>query len=105
MLQETYSERKTMPKWKLEWGRKSICNNGTKHSKGIMILINPTYDAEIVKVDNDNNGHYIILDIKIDNIHLILINIYASNDSIHQVQFFFTVCNRNWRIMRTNISL
>ena len=46
MLQETYSDRKTMPTWELEWGGKITCNNGTKHSKGVMILINPTYDAE-----------------------------------------------------------
>ena len=53
-----YSDRKTMPTWELEWGGKIRCNNGTKHSKfkGVMILINPTYDAEIVKVEKDNNG-------------------------------------------------
>ena len=91
LLQETYSDRKTMSTWELEWGGKIICNHGTKHSKGVMILINPKYDVEIVKVEKDNNGRFIILDIKINATHLILINIYAPNDSSQQVQFFHSI--------------
>ena len=91
MLQETYSDKKTIAMWESEWGGKIVCNHGTKHSKGVMILINPKYDAEIVSVEKDNNGRLIILDIKINDSNVILINIYAPNDSSQQVQFFHSI--------------
>ena len=91
MLQETYSDKKTIATWESEWGGKIVCNHGTKHSKGVMILVNPKYDAEIVSVEKDNNGRLIILDIKINDSHVILINIYAPNDSSQQVQFFHSI--------------
>ena len=39
-----------------------------------MILVNPKYDAGIVSVEKDNNGCLIILDTKINDSHVILIN-------------------------------
>ena len=38
MLQVTYKDRKTISTWELElWRGNIIFNNGTKHSKGVMI--------------------------------------------------------------------
>ena len=48
-LQETYSDEKTKASWEAEWGGKIFCSHGTKHSKGVMILLNPKYDINVIK--------------------------------------------------------
>ena len=40
------------------------------------------------KCIKDENGRFIILDLKVENSHFILVNIYAPNDSTQQVKFF-----------------
>ena len=40
-LQETYSDKKLKAVWEAEWGGKIFCSHGTKHSKSVMILLNP----------------------------------------------------------------
>ena len=40
-LQETYSERADENIWRKEWGGELFFSHGTKHSKGVCILINP----------------------------------------------------------------
>ena len=39
LLQETYSSKETDYKWRQEWGRMAIFLHGTKHSKGVAIMI------------------------------------------------------------------
>ena len=51
-LQETYSDEKTKALWEAEWGGKIFCSHGTKHSKGVMILLNPKYDIAGLKVND-----------------------------------------------------
>ena len=46
-VQETYSEEKLKDVWEAKWGEKIFCSHGTKHSKGVMILLNPKYDIEV----------------------------------------------------------
>jgi len=41
LLQEKYSDEKSKAIWEAEWGGKIFCSHGTKHSKSVMILINP----------------------------------------------------------------
>ena len=45
--QETYSDEKLKDVWEAKWGEKIFCSHGTKHSKGVMILLNPKYDIEV----------------------------------------------------------
>ena len=66
-LQETYSDEKLEAVWEAEWGGKIFCSHGTKHSKGVMILLNPKYDIEVEKLERDNHGRLIILDTKIND--------------------------------------
>ena len=87
MLREIYSDKKSIPTWELEWGVKIFCNHGTKHSKGVMILVNPKYDAEIVSVEEDNNGRLIIRDIKINDTHEKMLQAKLNN-LIAQAEYF-----------------
>ena len=53
-----------------------------------MILINPKLDCKVEKCILDNNGRFIILDVVLEDSHLILVNLYAPNDLNQQVKFF-----------------
>ena len=46
-LQETYSEVNDEIIWRNEWGGKIFFSHGTKHSKGVCILINPLVQDKI----------------------------------------------------------
>ena len=57
-------------------------------AKGVMILINPKLDCKVEKYTLDNNGRFIILDVALEDAHIILVNIYAPNEMNQQVKFF-----------------
>ena len=86
-LQETYSDEKCITSWESEWGGTVYAAHGSKHSKGVLFLINPKFDYQVEKCIKDKNGRFIILDLKVENSHFILVNIYAPNDSTQQVKF------------------
>ena len=87
-LQETYSDEKCISSWEAEWGGKVYASHGSKHSKGVMFLMNPNFDCQVENCIKDKNGRFIILDLKADDSHLILVNIYAPNDAAQQITFF-----------------
>ena len=87
-LQETYSSKDSAYIWEAEWGGKAFFSHGTSHSKGVMILINPSLDFQVNTCISDKNGRFLILDLVIDETHLTLVNIYAPNDTSQQVVFF-----------------
>ena len=87
-LQETYSDEKTKASWEAERGGKVFCSHGTKHSKGVMILLNPKYDVDVINLKKDNHGRLIVLDTKMNGANLVLLNLNAPNDISQQIQFF-----------------
>ena len=67
-LQETYSSEKEEKVWSEEWGRKIYFNHGTKHSKGVAILIDPKLQVTVEKDLRCESGRVLIL--QISKIHL-----------------------------------
>ena len=63
-------------------------SHGTNHSKGVMILINPSLECKIERVISDKNGRFIILKLSLDQQSIVLVNIYAPNDINQQITFF-----------------
>ena len=47
-LQETYSEPSDEMIWKSEWGGEMFFSHGTKHSKGVCILIHPRSGVKLI---------------------------------------------------------
>ena len=88
LLQETHSSKLSADAWSAEWGGKVFFSHGTTNSKGVMILINPNLDCKVEKCILDNSGRFIILDVALEDAHIILVNIYAPNDLNQQVKFF-----------------
>ena len=62
-------------------------SHGRSHSKGVMILINPSLDLKVEKCISDQRGRFIILKLLRDNNPLFLVNVYAPNDA-NNVNFF-----------------
>ena len=87
-LKKSFSTKQTIDIWESEWGGRIFYSNGSNHSKGVMILVNPRCKLEVIKSCKDKNGKFIILDTKLDNQHLVLVNIYAPNDTSQQIMFF-----------------
>ena len=63
-------------------------SHGTNHSKGTMILINPSLDCKIERVISDKNGRFIILKLSFDQQSIVLVNVYSPNDANKQSEFF-----------------
>ena len=87
-LQETFSTEQSINIWRSEWGGNIFYSHGSNHSKGVMILVNPRYQFEVIRSIKDKNGRSIILEIKLDNQNLALANVYAPNDISQQIKFY-----------------
>ena len=48
-LLESFSTKQTIDIWESEWGGKIFYSQGSNHSKGLMILVNPWYKLEVIK--------------------------------------------------------
>jgi len=88
VLQETFSTEQSINIWRSEWGGNILYNLGSNHSKGVMILVNPRYQLEVIRSTKDKNGRSITLEIKLDNQNLVLANVYAPNDIPQQIKFY-----------------
>ena len=58
-----------------------------------MILFKPRLDVNIEKIASDDHGRYILAEIVIDNTKVVLVNVYAPNDSNQQVVFLKGLSN------------
>ena len=68
-----------------------------------MTLVTPNLDVKVEKCIQDTNGRFLILDLLIDELHLILVNIYAPNDANQQVTFFKELENQLEDFAQENI--
>ena len=73
---------------KITLGGKAFFSRGTNHSKGLIILLNPFVDFKVEKLISDKQGRVIILKVSFDEKTIVLVNIYAPNDVVQQVNFF-----------------
>ena len=62
-LQETYSEPCDENIWKKEWGGELFFSHGTKHSKGVCILINPIMQLQVEYQYSNNSGRIVLITI------------------------------------------
>jgi len=61
--------------------------HGTKHSKGVCILINPLVQDKIDYCFSDKSGRIVLITIVINSLMLSLCNIYAPNNQVEQLEF------------------
>lgn len=87
-MQETYSTAEVEHRWKNEWGGQVFYSHGTPHSRGVMVLIRPGFDAKITNVERDNIGRFMLVEATIEDAPFKLINIYSPNNEEPQVHFY-----------------
>ena len=92
-LQETYSTENIESIWKSEWGGKIYFCHGTSHSRGVMILFNPKFAAQVNSIETDKNGRYLLLQTIISDTNFQLCNIYSPNNNSDQKTFFLSILN------------
>ena len=79
-------KRSTVLKKKNPFGRRSgvsplFFSSFSSASTGVCILFNDNFQFEIIRKFFDQEGRFIIIDMKIDNKILTLVNIYAANNN------------------------
>ena len=62
-------------------------SHGTKHSKGVCILINPFTQPKVDYYHSHDSGRIVLITITLNGQKLLLCNIYALNDKGNQLQF------------------
>ena len=102
-LQETYSSSEIEKLWSAEWGGKTLFCHGSKHSKGTVIMFNPSLEVEIIEYTVSQKGRLIILEAQIDNTTYVFVNLYAPNDLAQQVNFFNNITCKLSRYVNENI--
>ena len=88
LVQESYSSAEVENIWSNEWGRKIIFSHGTKHARGVIILLRPGFDIEIENIYRDEIGRLLFLDVKIQDNPFKICNIYAPNNEESQKHFY-----------------
>ena len=73
LAQETHSTARDVCYWKSEWGGEIVFSHGTNLSKGVAILFNPRLSIDTVDVNSDQNGRYIIADLKVEDCILTIV--------------------------------
>ena len=88
-LQETHCHNKKQDFcWGKEWDGQAVWAWGTNNSKGVAVLFNRNIRYEYDVVVKDMNGRIIVIDIKLDDQELRLINTYAPNNPVERCSFF-----------------
>ena len=73
--------------WRNEWGGKVFFSHGTKHSKGVCILINPLVQEKNDYSFSDKSGRIVLITTVVNSLMLSLCNIYAPNNQAEQLEF------------------
>ena len=79
MIQETHAILTDHEKWTNEWDGKIFYSDGESNSRGVATLI-PQHlleSFELIDIKNDNNGRLLLVDCKIFDLEVILINVYS----------------------------
>ena len=79
-LQEVHNKKEVENMWSAEWGYRAVFGGLSSASAGVSILLNNNFDFQIVRQFSDQEGRFVLCDIKIDNKILTLLNIYAPNE-------------------------
>ena len=87
-LQESFSAKENEKLWANEWGGKIVFSHGTAHGKGVMMLFNPEADIDLEQTLLDQDGRYIMVNGRVNDNDVSLINLYSPNKRTEQVKFF-----------------
>ena len=85
-LQETHSCKKIEKIWKSQWRGKIIFDHGESNARGCAILIVKHVKSTVKKVSKSSDGRYLIVQLTLNNLEVVLCNVYAPN--VDNPQYF-----------------
>lgn len=88
-LQETHTDMSNQVQWLSEWKGKSFLSHGSNLSAGVAILISSDIQIQDSSAEEIIPGRMQIIDMKLYELYFSFINIYAPNDGVERVSFFF----------------
>ena len=88
-LQETHSSLNDEKFWKNQWGEHAWFSSYSSNSRGVSILIRNSVAPILQSLYSDPNGRFLIISVTINNLPLLLVNIYAPNND--DPDFFLNV--------------
>jgi len=78
-MQETYAARSDEVVWRDEWGGVIFFSQGSAHSKGVCILMNPSFNCAFDHLLKGQNGRIISVDSSLNGSKFDLYSIYVPN--------------------------
>ena len=78
-LQDTHWVEKDEPQIRAIWGNECIVHGLKTNSRGVAVLFGKDFEFKILHSDKYENGNMLVVDIKISDLHLKLINLYGPN--------------------------
>ena len=84
-LQETYSSVEDKKQWSDDFKGQIFYSHCTTNSCGVAIAFLGSKSLEVVETKNDDQGKILILDIKICDKELLLVNLYNANTEKEQL--------------------
>ncbi len=105
LLQETHSSEKDEKQWSSEWKNRIIFSHGTNRQCGVAILLDSKYDYNIIEIDRDSHGRFLLLIMEINNEKYTIINLYAptKNNANAQKDFYADLEKKLDKYIGTNI--
>ena len=90
MLQETHSTIRSEEEWRKQWGKHIEFSHGTHNCKGVAILFDNEHEYEILNMEKDDDGRFLLVNVVTEDQNFILVNIYApTKDNIDAQLLFF----------------
>jgi len=87
LLQETHSTEQSESTWRNNWGNKNVFfSHGTSSSRGVAILISNGIEVNVTRNIRDEEGRYIILEIRLEKSTFTIANLYAPTKNYEKEQ-------------------
>ena len=87
-LQETYWSRDIENIVRSEWRGPCFFSHGSNHACGVAILFQQNLAIEQVKVKHGKEGRLLIMHVKIHDISMVLVNVYAPTQKKYRDKFY-----------------
>ena len=92
ILVDTHCTKEVEQKWLTEWGYKGFFSSHTSNSRGVAILFKNSFEYKIHDMIKDKDGHFLILDITLQEYRISLVAVYGPN--IDNPMFFENLKNK-----------
>ena len=86
MLQETHCTTENEQKWRREWCNHMYFSNGTSNARGVATIITGNYEYRVLRLERDNEGRFLILEIERKGAVYTIGNIYAPTRNFERDQ-------------------